>query len=381
MTAKTSPTTFEEIPIASIAPHPRNARHNFGTAIEQAEMADSIREVGIIEPLVVAAPLKKSWRYTLIAGHRRLNGAVDAKLETVPCIIRHDLDSPQKQLEVMLIENGHRKDLTVTEEADAYQELMTFPDYTPTLLAKKVGRTRAYVENRLSIAHLPENARHSIDHGQLTIADALELAGFTDLAVVEELAEHVGTASWTWRLNQAKGDRARAQEPKEKPPYPPESGILNHKQLKEALAERDAAGAVNTIPEGRTAREGLLRTLDTAARVRHQHLASVIDEGDDTIAITIARTRLLQAAKGALYDPEIINRVVGHNYERHIRNFTLAQAVIALDILAGLQRDTELARTASAWKQSHTAGWRNTLGTIFGYEWSDAELELMGQGA
>jgi len=92
------------------------------------EMAASIAELGIVEPLIVAPPFsakgrKTSWRYTLIAGQRRLVGAVAAELTTVPCMVRHDLDTPAKQLLVMQIENDHRKGLRVTEQADGYQAL------------------------------------------------------------------------------------------------------------------------------------------------------------------------------------------------------------------------------------------------------------------
>ncbi len=368
-------TTFEEIPLGSIRPHPRNARHDLGTPEKQQEMAASIREVGIIEPLVVAAPLKSSWRYTVIAGHRRLNGAIDAQLETVPCIIRHDLDTPEKQLETMLIENGHRKDLTVTEEADGYQALMSFPDYTPTLIAKKLGRTRTYVEGRLSLAHLPEQARNGVDRGQLTISDALELAGFTDLGVVEELARSVGTRDWSWKLNQAKGDIARAKEAAENP-IPIQSAI--HKPDPADVYPEADPEHVNQIPEGRTARATLLRTLDTAARCRHDYLAGVITEGDTDIALTIARARVRQAAEAMFYDPAIMTKVLGAGYDRRIRTMTLPQAMIALDVIGGLQRDMDLARSASAWRQSCNKGWLHTLGTVYGYEWSPAELELMG---
>lgn len=363
----TSKTTFEEIPLASIAHHPRNVRRNLGTQAEREEMAASIREVGIIEPLVVAAPLHASWRYTLIAGHRRHLGAEDAGRETAPCLIRHDLDTPQKQLEVMLIENGHRKGLTVIEEADAFQELMTFPDYTPAVLAKKIGRTRGFIEGRLSIVHLPEKARHGIDQGQITISDALALAAFTDLAVIEDLSQYVGTRVWAWKLCQAQGDVARAKAEAENPTPPPTT--------------EPAPPPVNQIPEGRTARAEQLRNLDTAARTRHQHLADVITDGDCDIALTIARGRLIQAARAALCDPEIVTRVLGDNYERRIRRLTLPQTFIALDVIAGLQRDTDLAQSASAWRQTSTAGWRHTLGTIFGYEWSDVELALMGDAS
>ena len=206
-----------------------------------------------------------------------------------------------------------------------------------------------------------------------TARNAVALAAFADLAVVERLAVFVGTRDWAWKLNEAKGDVARAQAEAEDPSPPP---AADKPVPSEATPEQ-----VNQIPEGRNARAGLLRTLDTAARVRHQHLAEVITEGDPDIALTIARTRVAQAAEAAFYDPAIMTKVLGAGYARRIRTMTLPQAMIALDVIGGLQRDTDLARSASAWRQSHTKGWRYTLGTVYGYEWSPAELDLMGDAS
>ena len=99
-------------------------------------------------------------------------------------------------------------------------------------------------------------------------------------------------------------------------------------------------------------------------------------------ALTIARSRVAQAAKDALYDQSVVDRVlcpVGPDYGATIRAMTLPQAVIALDVLAGLTRDADLARSASAWRQKYTEGWRQHLDVVLGYHWSPAELELLGQ--
>jgi len=382
-------TTFEELPIGAIAPHPQQVRHDLGTPEQMDEMAASIAELGIVEPLIVAPPFsakgrKTSWRYTLIAGQRRLVGAVAAELTTVPCMVRHDLDTPAKQLLVMQIENDHRKGLRVTEQADGYQALFEL-DMAPALIAKKLGRTRAFVEGRLSISGLPARARDGVDHGQLTIADALELAAFTDPDVVEDLARFVGTASWVWRLHEAKGDRDRAQAAKNTPPKGPAKLVEDvpapATDVPTAVGTDPADPAPEVIPDGRTARAALLRTLDTAARVRHAHLAKVITAGETDVALVIARARVTQAAKDALYDQSVVDRVlcpVGPDYVATIKAMTLPQAVIALDVLLGLARDADLARSASAWRQTSTAGWRQHLAAVLGYTWSAAEVELLG---
>jgi len=387
MTTKTKipATTFSMLSVASIAPHPRNIRRSNGSQAEMEEMAASIREAGIIEPLIVAASIRGSadWRYTLIAGHRRLIGAVDADLQVVPCIIRHDLDTEAKQREVMLIENDHRRGLSVTEQADGYQALMTFPGYTPAVIGKRLGRTRAFVEGRLSLAALPERARDGVDHGQISIADALELAAFADPETVATLSTYVGTRDWAWRLNEAKGDlerRALADADAAKCAEASAGSEPVDQPAQSTTASDRPDHTPEVIPEGRTARAALLRTLDTAARVRHEHLATVIAAGDTDTALTIARARVAAAADGMFSDPAVVGRVLGAAYARTIKTMTLAQAVIALDILGGLRRDEDLAHSASAWRQSYTSGWRHALTDAYGYQWSPAELELLSEG-
>ena len=109
---------IQETPLDAIRLHtPRNLRLQVG---DVAEMAQSMRERGVLEPLIVAPGLDEGAGVVLIAGHRRLAAARLAKLATVPTIFRSDLDSEAQQVIAMLIENGQRADLSATEEARGY---------------------------------------------------------------------------------------------------------------------------------------------------------------------------------------------------------------------------------------------------------------------
>ena len=131
-------TAFQELQRAQLAPHPKNVRRDVGNVVD---LANSISAQGIMQPLVVAPALAADG-YTIIAGHRRFAAAQLANLQALPCVIREDLDTEPKQLEAMLVENTQRADLTVVEEAAAYQSLLEFEGYTIKSVAKATGRSR-----------------------------------------------------------------------------------------------------------------------------------------------------------------------------------------------------------------------------------------------
>lgn len=146
--------TLQDLKPAQIKPHKNNPRRVVG---DLDELAASIGEQGILEPLIVA-PNGTGDTYVLIAGHRRLAAAKQAKAKTVPCLVRDDLTDPAVQLEAMLVENLQRADLTAVEEAQAYQQLLEFPGYTQPRIAKTTGRAIGTVRARLKLAQLPKPA-------------------------------------------------------------------------------------------------------------------------------------------------------------------------------------------------------------------------------
>lgn len=195
------------VELADIAPHPRNPRRDVG---DVTELAASIAEVGLMEPLVIVhAATGGAQTYWILAGHRRHAAAQLAVLAEVPCLLREDLDTPDKHIAAMLVENLHRADLTPVEEGDAYQQLLTFPGYTVKRLATAVARSPGTVRTRVAIAKLPDPVKARIHDRQITLDEALALGEFAaDPDAVVKLTRAVGTHDWKWTLQSLRDARA-----------------------------------------------------------------------------------------------------------------------------------------------------------------------------
>ncbi len=129
------------------------------------ELANSIKEKGVIQPLVVTPNIDGS--YGLIAGERRLRASKMVGLSCVPVVIR-EISGDDELLEIALIENVQRKDLNPIEEAEAYEKLIKIFSYTQEQAAEKVGKKRSTVTNRLRLLQLPDFIKEDIGHGRLT---------------------------------------------------------------------------------------------------------------------------------------------------------------------------------------------------------------------
>ena len=167
-----STTGAQEIDIDLIAPNPEQPRTNF--PLEQLrELAESIREHGVIQPLVVS--LEKEGGYRLIAGERRLQAARLADLATVPVVVR-EVDGSEL-LELALVENIQRADLNPIEEALAYRRLLNEYALTQEEVAKRVGRSRAAVANAIRLLQLEPEIRRSLVAGEIREGHARVLLG------------------------------------------------------------------------------------------------------------------------------------------------------------------------------------------------------------
>lgn len=162
-----------EVSIELIKPNPRQPREHFAHAALE-DLISSIQEHGIIQPLVVT---KSAGGYELIAGERRLRAAKLAGLLTVPVIIR--TASEQEKLELALIENLQRQDLTPIEEAKSYQKLVDEYSLTQEEVAKRVGKSRAVVANSMRLLSLPEEVQAAVADGRITTSNARTLAGLS----------------------------------------------------------------------------------------------------------------------------------------------------------------------------------------------------------
>jgi ParB family transcriptional regulator, chromosome partitioning protein len=177
---------FDEIPLESIEPNPRQPREVFDPDA-LAELVTSIREVGVLQPVVVRE--LDPGRYQLIMGERRWRACREAGLETVPAIIR---DTPDTALlRDALLENLHRQELNALEEAAAYAQLLDEFGATHEELADRVGRSRSHVTNTLRLLHLTPSVQRRVAAGVLSAGHARALLALESAERQEQIAARV----------------------------------------------------------------------------------------------------------------------------------------------------------------------------------------------
>jgi len=177
---------YQEIEVSAIAPNPRQPRRSFD---EEAldELADSIRQVGLLQPVVVrpAGP----GRYELIMGERRWRASQRAGLTEIGAIVKQTQDD--ELLRDALIENLHRQQLDPLEEAAAYQQLLDDFGATHEELAHKIGRSRPHISNTLRLLNLPPAVQSKVAAGVLSAGHARALLGLNDHGAQERLAGRI----------------------------------------------------------------------------------------------------------------------------------------------------------------------------------------------
>ena len=173
------------VPIADIRPNPRQPRRYFNEA-KIAELAKSIQNQGILQPLLVRK-VKKG--YELILGERRFRAAQRAGLERIPVIVKEVSDS--ESLEMALVENIQREELTPIEEALAYRQLMLEFNLTQEQVAQRVGKSRPVVTNLLRVLHLPDEIKDEVDKGTISVGHARALLGLNLTEQQLEMSHYV----------------------------------------------------------------------------------------------------------------------------------------------------------------------------------------------
>ena len=181
------------INIADIKPNSKQPRKTFNEDALQ-ELADSIREYGVIQPILVRPALKG---YELVAGERRWRAARKAELKKIPAIIR-EIDDKQNAY-FALIENMQREDLNALEEAEGISVLMNEYELTQEEAAKAVGKSRPYVTNALRLLKLPESIRELVINGKLSAGAARAIAGLKTEELQLEAAEKAVKEGWSVR--------------------------------------------------------------------------------------------------------------------------------------------------------------------------------------
>ena len=177
---------FDELPLDAIEPNPRQPREVFD-ADTLAELIASVREVGVLQPVVVRET--GPGRYQLIMGERRWRACQEAGTTTIPAIIRETPDDAL--LRDALLENLHRQQLNPLEEAAAYQQLLAEFGATHDELAGRVGRSRSHVTNTMRLLALPPGVQRRVAAGVLTAGHARALLGLDDADAQEHLAARI----------------------------------------------------------------------------------------------------------------------------------------------------------------------------------------------
>ncbi|QTE29502.1 ParB/RepB/Spo0J family partition protein [Pengzhenrongella sicca] len=180
---------FAELAVGSIRPNARQPRTSFDEEA-MAELVESIREIGVLQPIVVrAAPGEDGTTYELIMGERRWRATQAAGLGVVPAIIRDTDDADL--LRDALLENLHRSNLNPLEEAAAYRQLLDDFGCTHEELAARISRSRPQISNTLRLLRLPPLVQRRLAAGVLSAGHARALLGLTDGAAIERLAQRI----------------------------------------------------------------------------------------------------------------------------------------------------------------------------------------------
>ncbi|MEE8333940.1 MAG: ParB/RepB/Spo0J family partition protein [Alphaproteobacteria bacterium] len=205
--ATSAPTEF-------LAPSPLQPRRNFAQD-EIAELAESIRQRGILQPILVRHDPANPDRYEIVAGERRWRAAQAAQLHEVPILIK-DLDD-EGVLEVAIVENVQRQDLNSLEEAAGYRRLIDQFSHTQDSLAGVVGKSRSHIANTLRLLTLPDAVRNYLDSGELTAGHARALIGLDDAGALARKVVKAGMS-----VRQTERLVRRAKDGKKPKPMPPE---------------------------------------------------------------------------------------------------------------------------------------------------------------
>jgi ParB family chromosome partitioning protein len=200
--------TVREVAIELIRPGVYQPRRNFDEA-ELEALAQSIREKGVLQPLLVRPVEDEEAAFELVAGERRWRAAQRAGLHQVPVLVRALADA--EALEIALIENLQREDLSALEEAAAYQRLMQEFGRTQANLAEAVGRSRSHVANTLRLLGLPDAVRRRLEEGALSAGHARALLAASDpAALAVEIIRRGLNVRMTERLVQGRAARSQA---------------------------------------------------------------------------------------------------------------------------------------------------------------------------
>lgn len=215
--------TVQDVKLTLIHPNPYQPRRTFDQAALK-ELAASIKKSGVFQPVILRQSDSKIERYELIAGERRFRASKLAGQKTIPAIVRNMSD--EQMMEVAVLENLQREDLTPLEEAQAYQMLMDKLSLTQAQVATRLGKSRPYIANYLRLLGLPAVIKEYLNDGKLSMGQARTILGLKDKAKLVSLAKRAVDNNLTVRqleeiVTQMNGTakKKEARRSKRKPVY------------------------------------------------------------------------------------------------------------------------------------------------------------------
>jgi ParB family transcriptional regulator, chromosome partitioning protein len=286
------PTGVRKIPLDRIEPNPDQPRMTFDDAA-LAELAASIREHGVLQPILVRPFPGRPQHYQLVAGERRWRASRLAEQTEIPALIEQ-LDD-DTALEIALIENLQREDLSPLEEALMYERMISDHGYSVRRLAQKIGKDKGYVENRLRLADAPTEIKQLVSLRKDTVSHAYELLKVEDPRRRRKLAEQVARGELSLVKLRERVDGRPAREPAETPEPEPAAASDGDPQPAEARVSDVVLRDDSLV----TAKQTLSEALDELAAIMasREALAQIapVDRANLAKYLTIAKLRLENA--------------------------------------------------------------------------------------
>ena len=242
------------VPVDAIEKNPYQTRYVFDEEM-LGELRDSIREHGVVQPIVVR-PAEEEGRYILVLGERRLRASKMAEKETIPALVRRL--SPQQAAEMTVLENVMREDLNPIEQAEAFRVLSLEFKLTQEQIADRIGMSRETVSNYMRLLRLPRKVMDYMLSDRLSFSDAREILRLENDEYIEEVAEEVVTHKLKWDQIEDRVMRINGSFP-----------LLPGQTL--PGAPKKTGGARWMDPNVRAAQTDMERTLGMRVRIRDRH--------------------------------------------------------------------------------------------------------------
>jgi len=214
LTGATERVVVKQIPLAQIGANPDQPRKTFSDA-ELAELAASIREKGVLQPILLRSVQGRPYMYEIVAGERRFRASKLAGLNEIPALVKTITN--ENAMEIALIENVQRENLNPIEEAAAYQNLMEKCGYELADVARLIGKSDSYIRNIIRLIALPDAVKEMVEQGQLSASHARTIAvAENPVALAHEIIENKLSVADTEKKvkTRARNVRSRAYESK-----------------------------------------------------------------------------------------------------------------------------------------------------------------------